>query len=259
MTKENTALIVKTAASTFALLGIGAAAFVMAFILFSNRASINTIINNSRDISSNTKASTERLDKFLTNERLVRLDEALQVQLDATEQTTINYALVAKDTRDTLKNHVQPAIDELRLHSKQTFEDVHKISMELNTQIHNNGNAINALLDETRLTVVETRQQVLAELQELNKVTHGLSVITNDPEIIELIKNSNRAMSNTADTIGNIEVITKETADLATHLIEPILRPKPAKGLAKVYRPVVRVLRTLSGAGNVLFLLDRVN
>lgn len=229
-------------------------------ILVNNNApAITATVNDARDTTKKGKELAERVNQFATVDRLKNLDNAVNTQIYATQQTTNNYGAIADETVRTLRNHVQPGINDLRAEGKQTFADlrgeIHELqtlTKELTHQVQQNGDEIKELLAGTRSLIAHSEGELITTLQNINKLSAGANILVNDPALKELIQNSNL-------TIGNIEVITGELADLSKHVIEPITNPKPAKGFNKYFfQPTIKILRVLNGAGQVFFIINRL-
>jgi hypothetical protein len=80
----------------------------------------------------------------------------------------------------------------------------------------------------------------------------GISIITNDLGLPKLIENSNL-------TMGNIQITTKEIADLSTYYLNPLSHPKPTKGFNKyLFQPILKVAKIVNGTSGVLYLINRI-
>lgn len=229
-------------------------------ILVNNNApAITATVNDARDTTKKGKELAERANQFATVDRLKNLENAVNTQIFATQETTNNYGAIASETVNTLRNHVQPGIEDLRTEGKQTFaelrgeiHELQSLTKELTHQVEQNGDEVKLLLEQGRTLIAKSEPELLATLANINNLSAGAKILVNDPALKELIQNSNV-------TIGNIEIITGELADLSKHVIQPITNPKPTKGFNKYFfQPTIKILRVLNGAGQVFFIINRL-
>lgn len=204
------------------------------------------------------QSTTNKIDSFITPERLKYLDEAARAQIDGTNQATQGAAGVTLATITTLEEFVQPAISDFRSEGKETFgeiktqiKELQKLTQELTHQVKQNGDSINQL-------IVHSDQEVTEILQEAKQSAKSIKLITSDPKILEIVSNLNDSSRSLTDSSANIEITTQEIADLSKYLIEPIVRPKPKKGIAKVLSPLYTIFKFINGTGNILFLVNKI-
>lgn len=224
-----------------------------------NTPAITATVNNARDTTREGKELAERVNKFATVDRLRNLENAVNTQIEATQITTNAYAAIADETVRTLTKHVQPAVDDLKKESTETIaelrneiKELQSLTKETTHQVKQNGDEAKLLLEQGRTLIAKSETELLATLANINKLSTGAQILVNDPALKELIQNSSL-------TVGNIEVITGELADLSKHVIEPITKPKPTKGFNKyLFQPTIKILRLLNGAGQVFFVINRL-
>jgi len=189
-------------------------------------------------------------DTALTKDRARSLDNYFDVlEINAHLGTTGLQEAIKESvkTSQDLRAKMNPLADEVRELVKEGKLTV----IETRHQIKQNGDEIHALLVEGKTLVRDSKEKLIATLDEVNKAANGVQILVNEPELKEIIHSSNL-------TLQNIQVITKETADLSTYLIEPIVRPRKATGLARFGQIVLKVIRVVNGSGQILFLIDRL-
>jgi hypothetical protein len=71
--------------------------------------------------TSYTKSVIEKLDNFINAERLSYIDQATRSQIKSTDEATKGATRLTVATVNTLEQHIQPAIDELRTEAKETL------------------------------------------------------------------------------------------------------------------------------------------
>jgi len=223
-----------------------------------NGPAITASVNNSQSISKDSKELVTRINTFIDINRLKNLENAVNTQIFATQRTTNNYSAIAQETVNTLRNHVQPGINDLRTEGKQTFaelrgevQELQELTSELTHQVNQNGDEAKLLLEQGRTLIAHSEKDLLATLENINKAANGIQILVNDPTLKALIQNASL-------TLANIQVITKEAADLSVHVVEPIVRPRKVTGFARFGQIVLKVVRTINGAGQVFFLINSI-
>jgi seryl-tRNA synthetase len=207
------------------------------------------------------KSLLTKIDSFITPDRLVYVDDAIKAQIKSTDEATKSANKVAIATAKTLENHLQPAIDELKSEAKETLLSVRKqvssldsLTKETTHQLKQNGDQVKSLLQTSESMIIKSEPELLATLAQLKGSAKSLQVITNDSALLDTLRNIK-------DSTYNVSLVTNDLSDLSRHLIDPIVNPKPPKNKFDKFflRPTVKVLKILNGAGNVLFLVDRLN
>lgn len=208
-----------------------------------------------------TKSLISKVDNFVTKERLAYIDEATRSQIKSTDEATKGATRVTVATVNTLEQHIQPAIDELKTEAKETISSLKQevksldsLTQETTHQVKQNGDQVKSLLDTSQSILIHSEPELLATLAEIKGSAKSLQVLTDDPALAETLRSIN-------DTTYNVSLITNDLSDLSHYLIDPIINPKPPKNKFDKFliRPTVKVLKILNGAGNVLFLVDRIN
>jgi hypothetical protein len=207
------------------------------------------------------KSLITKVDNFVTPERLAYIDEATRSQIKSTDEATKGATRLTVATVNTLEKHIQPAIDELKNDAKETISSLKKqigsldsLTQETTHQLKQNGDQVQSILRTSESLIIKSEPELIATLAQLKGSAKSLEVLTNDPNLIQ-------TLSNIKDTTYNVSLLTNNLSDLSHHLIDPIINPKPPKNKFDKFfvRPTVKVLRILNGAGNVLFLVDRLN
>lgn len=211
--------------------------------------------------ASNLKTITKELAETSTKSRIVvesvATTERIREFNNYLDLLNYNSQLITNDLRFAIAENlatsravraeILPVIQKVG----NNLEESRKTIVEVREQIKQNGDELHKLLQQGNTLLIKSESELIATLQNINKTANGLQVLTNDPELTNLIKNSNL-------TMANIQVTTKELADLSTHLIEPIVRPRKTKGLNKyLLQPTLKVFRFLNGTGNIVYLVSR--
>lgn len=207
------------------------------------------------------KSLITKVDNFVTPERLAYIDDATRSQIKSTDEATKGATRLTVATVNTLEKHIQPAIDELKIEAKETITSLTKqvqsldsLTKETTHQLKQNGDEVKSLLETSQSMIIKSEPELLATLAQLRGSAKSLEVLTNDPVLATTLRNIK-------DTTYHVSLISNDLSDLSHHLIDPIVNPKPPKNKFDKFfvRPTVKVLRILNGAGNVLFLVDRLN
>ena len=196
------------------------------------------------------------------NNKLDAFERAAISSADAAQITANTYSEVGYATKDTLDNHVAPAID-------QIAADVNKTNREIRVQIKPVANNINAILATTNKGLGDNsaallyNQNLLASDVHTNLVTannvldnvngiltgpeieqflddlvasgHQVRVLVEDPELANLITELPKS---TLSTAKNVDKLTFEVAGMATTANKKLtetLYPPPAKGFWKKF------------------------
>jgi len=227
-------------------------------LIDTNSPAVTSTINSVRDSSKEGKELVTRVNEFVDTDKLKNLDNAVNTQIYSAQTLTNSYKAIADKTVDTLAKQVDPGIEELRTEGKQTFaelrgevQELQKLTSELTHQVNQNGDEVKLLVEQGRTLIAHSEKDLLATLENINKAANGIQILVNDPALKLLIQNASL-------TLANIQVITKEAADLSVHVVEPIVRPRKVTGFARFGQIVLKVVRTINGAGQVLFLIDRL-
>lgn len=225
------------------------------------RQAINQASQELISTIASSKSLVSKVDNYINADRLAYVDDAVKAQIKSTDEATKSANKVAIATAKTLENHLQPAIDELKNEAKQTLSSLTKqvhtldsLTQETQHQLKQNGDQVQSLLKSSESLIIKSEPELLATLSQLRGNAHSLDVLTNDPALIDSLRNIK-------DATYNVSLLTNELSDLSHHFIDPIVHPKPPKNKFDKFlvRPTVKVLRILNGAGNVLFLVDRLN
>lgn len=232
------------------------------------------LIKDNRDnissISTQGAEVTTKANNFLTPEYLDYLREATKAQLESTEQATQGASGITLATIDTLERHVQPAIDTFSKESAKTLQTIRSVAeesqgdikaelqelraltVELKRQIAQNGDATHQLLQQGSIMIAKSQEDLLSTLASLRATSKQIEVLTNDPAITSLLHNID-------DSAFHVSVISGDLAALAHHTIDPIVNPAPPKNSFDKYfvRPVIKIAKIVSGAGNVFYLIQR--
>lgn len=235
--------------------------YELALFVRDGRQTINQISPELSATTASSKSLINKIDNFITPERLAYIDEATRSQIKSTDEATKGATRLTVATVNTLEKHIQPAIDELKTEAKETIsalkQETHSLqalTQETTHQLKQNGDQVRSLLYTSESMLIKSEPELLATLAQLKASAESLEVLTNDPDLAQSLRNLK-------DTTYNVSLITNDLSDLSHHLIDPIVNPKPPKNKFDKFfvRPTVKVLRLLNGAGNVLFLVDRLN
>lgn len=223
---------------------------------------VRSTVQVTRNTAVQVQQLSERINRFVTVERLRNLENGINTQIYATQTLTNSYKQIADVTTATLEKVINPRVRiltdntvQIQEQTLRTLSAIERLTLQQNDNLTAISNATITLLENTNHAVVVTEPQALDILKQLANTVQDLRIITNDPS---LQANLHQMLESTAQTSKNVQVITKELADLSEYVVEPIVRPKQQKGIKKLFTYVVRVVRVLSTAGNILFLLQRV-
>lgn len=195
--------------------------------------------------------------RFNEPERVARFDDYMIKQAASALANTQNTRRIGANLNTAIKEDLRPLLQDLRPRLNAQIEALTETTRTLNAQIAANGDRVQALLDEGKILVADSRLQVVDLLKELNATAHGLSVITNDPDLAKLIDNLNATSGNLAGTTGHIETITEDLAGLSNKYLEPLYKPQKRSFFGKLGAGVIQVFRYLNGAGQIVYLIGR--
>lgn len=218
--------------------------------------------------SNHAKSVVEKLDNFINTERLSYIDQATRSQIKSTDEATKGATEATKGatrltvaTVNTLEQHIQPAIDELHNQGKETLtslkqevDELKSLTQATTKQIQQNGDQVKSLLEQGTTTLAKSEPELLATLAKLKESAEAIEVLTNDPALVE-------TLGSIKNSTYHVSLISEDLQQLAHKTIEPIINPKPPKNSFDKYliRPTIKVIKLLNGAGNVLFLVERLN
>lgn len=212
--------------------------------------SANNLETTTKEIAATSAKSRIVVDSIATTERIKEFNNYLDL-LNYNSQLITNDLRFAIAENLTTSREVRKELLPVIRGVAANLEESKATIIEVREQIKQNGDEFHKLLQQGNTLLIKSESELLATLANINKTANGLQVLTNDSNLTELIKNSNL-------TMANIQVTTKELADLSTHLIEPIVRPRKTKGLNKyLLQPTLKVLRVLNGTGNLVYLVSR--
>lgn len=214
---------------------------------------------NLQQTTKNASELTERVNKFVDIDRLKNLDNAVNTQIYSTQQLTNNYSQIASSIVQTNEKQIQPLVAEVREKAGVSFDKINTeiealqgLTNESTHQLKQNGDQLAALLEKGNTLVASSEKELLETLSNINRTTNGIRVIVEDPALADLIRNSDK-------TVANVEVTTKNFADLSDYLILPLTHPIPAHGIGKLTKPLIKIGKIATGLGNVLYLIQRLN
>lgn len=184
-----------------------------------------------------------RVNRFLTEERLIEQAHRLEHSNDALQIMANTYSEVGYSTKSVLDNHVAPAVDLLSLSVDQRmksidakmgeFLDVASIQVGQNGQaLYDNQRVIGEDADrvlknlDRSVTILNRRmdaEEIDQMLADFAASGHNVRLFTEDPEIRKALEET---VVNVAATTGNVEHTTK-TVD---RWVEKKLFPPPPKG-----------------------------
>lgn len=240
---------VLTALAAFSIFGFARKEKISSFFAAIEN-SANNLETTTKEIAATSTKSRIIIDSVATAERIREFNNYLDL-LNYNSQLITNDLRFAIAENLTTSREVRKELLPVIRGVAANLEESKATIIEVRQQIKQNGDELHKLLQQGNTLLIKSESELLATLQNINKTTYGLQVLTNDSNLTELIKNSNLTMS-------NIQVTTKELADLSTHLIEPIVRPRKTKGLNKyLLQPTLKVLRVLNGTGNLVYLVSR--
>lgn len=238
-----------TALAAFSIFGFARKEKISSFFAAIEN-SANNLETTTKEIAATSTKSRIIIDSVATAERIREFNNYLDL-LNYNSQLITNDLRFAIAENLTTSREVRKELLPVIRGVAANLEESKATIIEVRQQIKQNGDELHKLLQQGNTLLIKSESELLATLQNINKTTYGLQVLTNDSNLTELIKNSNLTMS-------NIQVTTKELADLSTHLIEPIVRPRKTKGLNKyLLQPTLKVLRVLNGTGNLVYLVSR--
>lgn len=225
------------------------------------RKTINKVSPEIVSTSSHTNSVIEKLDNFINTERLSYIDQATRSQIKSTDEATKGATRLTVATVNTLEQHIQPAIDEIRQGGKETLtslkqqvDELKSLTQTTTQQIQQNGEAVKVLLQKGEIILAKSEPELLSTLSKIKESAQAIDILTNDPALAETLRNIK-------DSSYQVSLISGDLQQLAEKTITPIINPKPAKNSVDKYfiRPTIKVLRLINGAGNVLFLIDRLS
>ncbi len=224
------------------------------------RETINKVSPEVVSSTSHTKSVIEKLDNFINTERLSYIDQATRSQIKSTDEATKGATRLTVATVNTLEQHIQPAIDELRIEAKETLitlkqevNELKSLTQATTEQIQQNGEQVKAILERGEIILAKSEPELLATLALLKESSQALEILTNDPAVAKILHNIR-------DGTYHVSLISEDLQQLTHKTIEPIINPKPPKNSFDKYfiRPTIKVFKIVNGAGNVLFLIDRL-
>lgn len=146
--------------------------------------------------TSHTKSVIEKLDNFINTERLSYIDQATRSQIKSTDEATKGATRLTVATVNTLEQHIQPAIDELRTEAKETLATLKQEVNELKSltqatteQIQQNGEQVKALLERGEIILAKSEPELLATISKLKETSQALEILTNDPAVAKILHN----------------------------------------------------------------------
>lgn len=257
----------KQICAAFCLASLGLAALFLGWSALQISGSVARIetglqpsIENIKATTTAAKETTARLNLFITEDRLRNWDNAINTSIYTGQSIANTYGIVGQSSAnllDTLRREIAPTFNLLRGEAQETgklarvqLAEIGPLITEARAQVHDNGEALTGLIDEGKVTIKETREEVIAELQELQKTTRGLAVITNDESFP-------RALKATAGSLENIQVITKRGAQLADYYIGPTVDEdkKPKGFFGKLKAGLVTTYRIIRGGADLFYIV----
>lgn len=231
-------------------------------VIETNTPKIAASLDNLEKTTASSKEATERINLFLTVDRLRNWDNAVNTQIYSTQLFTNTYRDIAKEAIEMMRNNIEPAIDGLSQDTARTLtvartaiaqasvdlsdnsKKVAALTEELRRQTKQNGDSINGLLEEGKSLIVGSKEDLLALIKEARETTQGLKIITNDPDILLTIK--------------NVSDISTELDLLSHKLIDPIINPLKTTGVNKYFiQPVLKIAKFTNAVGAIFYMVSR--
>ena len=218
----------------------------------SGGTSVDTILNNTKDTSSliHNKLNQDFFDeltKYTRSQGSAALGAANNSRrITASVESLINGPITdsAKEVRNKVHDIDSAAINKLIL----------DLLASGNMQLNNNGAAFTQVLNSSTKFIdsgtsflTATQPEVVALLASLSKAIDSITVITSDPDLLLAIKNTNQILANVA-------VITDATGTI----LKKYAYPQQQHGFKRVLGVVQYGLRLVSGAGNLLVVIDKL-
>jgi len=154
-----------------------------------------------------------------------------------------------------LVKDLAPRIDQNLERSEKVLAVFEKVGQEMERQIQQNGNSAKGVLDEAKDTIkelktftVDTKEEVIALLQETTQTMKGVTLLTNDPALVEGLKNANV-------NLANIAIITDAFGKLSKDLA---YGSEPKNKFDKYFlRPLGYTIKFAMGAGNIFVFASK--
>jgi hypothetical protein len=204
-------------------------------ILASAESSSKNLENGSKSIAQ----VGERLNKFITPERLSYIDEAFRAQVNSTNSATEGASGISIATINTIEGYVQPLLDQAR---KQLVAS-EALTNELEVQVHSNGEASKTLLIDSDLALLEIKAQLFHLLtnQDIPRLIKGLA---DDAEEVSVLA---KKLSLTAEELRlalvDLDQLIKDV-DRGVVSVDEIIDSlrKPESKKAKALRILIQIL-----------------
>jgi type IV secretory pathway TrbF-like protein len=209
-----------------------------------------------------------RMNRFLTEERMIEQAARLEHSNDALQIMANTYSEVGYSTKSVLDEHVAPAVDLLSVSVDQRMRSMdRKVSEFLDVasiQIGRNGQALYdnqvKIGDSINASVVSFNRRLNASeidqmLTDLAAAGHNVRVVTEDPEIARMLDESSRLVTNAADTAGNLAGTTKSVE----RYVDTKLFPPPPKGFWNKFKHGLKVtVQWVALGGSAVYPLIRI-
>jgi len=215
-----------------------------------------------------------RIEHEFNRDAIKDIHNSLITSAVATEMMANEYREVGRATTATMEQHVNPAVDELRAAANDLRSTIADIKAPVISTISSSHQLLAALEQESKsisdatvdllhnVSGLLTSEDIRATLVALRQAGVNVHAITNDPAIVEIIRNIEATTSNLnqtsaklSATLANVEAVTEEIKGKVQEILHP---PKPQGFWGKTRYYVMRVLGIIRGTGNLVHLILQI-
>ena len=211
----------------------------------------------------------------VTNRKLIEQNVA-----PAVKEIVGNLQDSAKDFQTTAKNSAQ-ASEEFRLlagdirseYLPQITSDLHRtqtilrstvqdLGEEVRTQIHNNGTALEKVINSTNglitTSVASLTDQINGIAEEVRGTARRVRVLVDDPELAKALGEVYASAKALRGSTDNVEIVTASLASMSKDLndsVHKLTHPQPQKGFVGKMKFALSYLKDIGG---VVYLVVRI-
>mgnify|MGYP001585301505 CR=1 FL=1 len=207
------------------------------------------------------------------------LGKEIPATLNALKDEAKNTSVISKSTVETINNlnttilvvnkelpklidNINNQINTIGAKTSTTLDstnlailELKEVAGETRIQIKQNGDAAKELLVNGN-ALIAPEGDITKVIQELQGTVHGLNIITNDPNLGNLLNNANITMKNLGDITFNANLVSIEGARLSKYLTDKVIGTPPKNWADKyILRPAAIVLKTVGAFGQIFYLI----
>lgn len=180
-----------------------------------------------------------------------------------TAQNATQASAEFKDLASDLRNDYMPQITS-DLHQTQTLlrQSVGSLTTEVQTQIHNNGEAVNQLINSTNGLIANDMSSLVKNITDIATELRGTSrqvrLLVEDPALAKTLQEVYGSSVALHGATSNVEVITGSMARMSQDLEAPVHKlthPDPPKGFVGKMKFALSYLKDIGG---VVYLVVKI-